>query len=815
VTFGGTAATNVAVVNNTTITAATPAGSAGAVTVTVTVGSQSGSLTKGFTYTATVTVATPTFSPGADTYSSAQPVSITSTTGGATICYTTNGSAPAANTSGTCSTGTALTNGGSVVVSTSETLEAIGTENGYTNSAVGSASYTISPCVQNLAIGSYTLCGEVYNDVTTAPNVTVNYSPSPGNGIIAWATWCFTSSCTKSISGITATIGDNINAKESCFVASPHSPFITDANGGPQGSGDFQQHYVWYCPSVPAGVTSFTVTPSNSNLYYVQLNITEWEAGSLAASCSPISACFENVDNFEQAGNSTGGTTATITTSGSAVNANDLIFAVTEVPCCSFTANPGTGYTGITVAPGVTPGMVSEAEAPTTTGIQTATTTWTGGSTPWFGVIVPIVGAEAAPVVPTVSSVSPNSGPIGTTVTITGSNFGAVQGAVSFNGTAAAVKSWSPSGILAAVPTGATSGNIVVTAGGVQTKGVNFTALPSALPTATQVVTAIENVNNYWIANNAPGNADWTEATYFTGDLAAYDATGQSNYLTFAQTWAANNSYSLCGTTCGEGASGNTTNYPNYQAAGQVYIRLSQLSNQSSDLSGITESVNGMVNSTVDNEWTWIDAINMSAPNFAELGSIDDNTEYYSTMYALYYYAKHTLGLYDSTTGLWWENSTYVNTSTYWSRGNGWVFAALAKILSVLPKSDPHYQEYLSTFTTMAQALAARQQPGGYWNSDLGGTDNAGPESSGTSFFLYGLAWGLNNGVLDQNTYLPVVQNAWNFLANTAIQTSPSGLLGYVQPSGSAPGPTTATTTEDFGVGAFLLAGHQMQLLVQ
>ena len=328
---------------------------------------------------------------------------------------------------------------------------------------------------------------------------------------------------------------------------------------------------------------------------------------------------------------------------------------------------------------------------------------------------------------------------------------------------------------------------------------------PLQLPSQAQVLVAIENVNNYWISNNAPGNSDWTQATYFTGDLAAYDVTGQANYLSFAQSWATENSYSLTG--------GNTTTYPNYQAAGQVYIRLYQLSNKSSDLSGITESINGMVKSTVDNEWTWIDAINMSMPDFAELGSIDNNTNYYTKMYALYSYTKYSLGLYDSTTGLWWENSTYANTSTYWSRGNGWVFAAHAKVLSVLPESDPHYAEYLSTFTTMAQALAARQQPGGYWNSDLGGTDDAGPESSGTSFFLYGLAWGLNNGILDQNTYLPIVEKAWNFFVNTAIQ--PSGLLGYVEPSGSGPGPTSATTTEDFGVGAFLLAGRQMALLTQ
>jgi hypothetical protein len=358
-----------------------------------------------------------------------------------------------------------------------EPLKGMGTENGFTKSA----SDTSSTCAQNLAIGNFTLCGESYNDVTTAPNVQVNYSPSPNNGIIAWATWCFVQTCDSSISGVTATIGDNINATESCFVASPHSPFITDANGGGQGSGDFQQHYVWYCPSIPSGVTSFTMTPSNPNLWYVQLHITEWKAGSLAPSCSPISACFENVDNLGEAGNSTGGTTATITTSGSTVNANDLIFVVTEVPCCSFTASPGTGYTGITVAPAVTPGMVSEAKAATSTGIQTATTTWTGGSTPWFGVIVPLIGAGAAPVVPTVSNVSPKNGSTagGTAVKITGTNF--VAGATVTFGSAAAmnVVVVNSTTITATTPPG-TAGTVTVTVtnpsglSGTLTSGFNY-----------------------------------------------------------------------------------------------------------------------------------------------------------------------------------------------------------------------------------------------------------------------------------------------------------------------------------------------------
>ena len=332
-----------------------------------------------------------------------------------------------------------------------------------------------------------------------------------------------------------------------------------------------------------------------------------------------------------------------------------------------------------------------------------------------------------------------------------------------------------------------------------------LSALPSSaaspvLPSQADVVSTIQLVNNYWIANNNAGNNDWPEATYFTGDLAAYDVTGQGNYLSFAQSWAQAHGYGLI--------NGPRTTYANYQAAGQVYIRLYQIQKRSSDLTQISESVSGMVSSSVANEWYWIDAINMSAPCFAELGSIYNKTNYYSKMYQLYCYPRYTLGLYDTSMNLWWENSSYANTGTYWSRGNGWVFAALAKVLSVLPSGNSNYQEYQDTFQAMASVLLPLQT-GGYWNPDLLGTD--GPESSGTAFFLFGMAWGINAGVLERTVYLPAVVDAWDFFVNTAIQSS--GFLGYVQPSGSGPAPAPENNTEDFGVGAFLLAAKQMWIL--
>jgi IPT/TIG domain-containing protein len=91
-----------------------------------------------------------------------------------------------------------------------------------------------------------------------------------------------------------------------------------------------------------------------------------------------------------------------------------------------------------------------------------------------FTVIVP----------PSITSLLPTSGPVGTSVTITGTNFGASQGAstVTFNGTAATPTSWGATSIVAFVPNGATSGNVVVTVGGIVSSGVNFTVAPPPPP---------------------------------------------------------------------------------------------------------------------------------------------------------------------------------------------------------------------------------------------------------------------------------------------------------------------------------------------
>ncbi len=169
--------------------------------------------------------------------------------------------------------------------------------------------------------------------------------------------------------------------------------------------------------------------------------------------------------------------------------------------------------------------------------------------------------------------------------------------------------------------------------------------------------------------------------------------------------------------------------------------------------------------------------------------------------------------------------------SIYWSRGNGWVFVALARVLDILPTTDSHRDTYVADFKAMAKAIVPLQRSDGFWNESLfdpnhcasiGKTGDDGPETSGTSFFTYGLAWGIRNGLLDPAIYGPALQNAWNGLSNIALQYD--GLLGYVQATGALPctedsmhpGHLAARQLADFddyGVGGFLLAGSEVYKL--
>ena len=192
----------------------------------------------------------------------------------------------------------------------------------------------------------------------------------------------------------------------------------------------------------------------------------------------------------------------------------------------------------------------------------------------------------------------------------------------------------------------------------------------------------------------------------------------------------------------------------------------------------------------------------MSGPAFAKMAAISgsSNTNYANKMYSYWHYTKSgsapPTASYNLTDHLWCRDSNYLanykasdgtTQKCYWSRGNGWVFAGLARTLDVLPSSDAHFLDYSNTFQQMAAALKPVQRSDGFWNMNLAYTnDYPGPESSGTAMFTYGLAWGIHHGYLDAATYLPTVIKGWNALTTFALHHNPStdpGFIGFVQNS--------------------------------
>jgi unsaturated rhamnogalacturonyl hydrolase len=215
-------------------------------------------------------------------------------------------------------------------------------------------------------------------------------------------------------------------------------------------------------------------------------------------------------------------------------------------------------------------------------------------------------------------------------------------------------------------------------------------------------------------------------------------------------------------------------------------------------------------------------------PVFVRLGVVYNDTSYFRKMYDLYAFAKYNhggKGLYNAEDRLWWRDKDFVppykepnGEDCYWSRGNGWVIAALARTLEWLPKNDPHYNEYLQDFKSMATALPSLQRADGFWNVSLHDANNfGGKETSGTALFTYAFAWGINNGILDKKSYLPIITKAWKAMTRDALHKD--GMLGFVQGTGKEPkdgqpvGYDKIPDFEDYGLGCFLLAGSEVYKL--
>lgn len=309
---------------------------------------------------------------------------------------------------------------------------------------------------------------------------------------------------------------------------------------------------------------------------------------------------------------------------------------------------------------------------------------------------------------------------------------------------------------------------------------------------------------------------DWTNGAFYAGLFAAWETTGSKKIYRAMMEMGEKNNWKP----------GPRLHHADDHVICQTYLDLYRIERKQEMIDPFIRTMEQFVESPFPVTgieiitWWWCDALFMAPPALVKLGNVLNDTEYFELNDKLFLECYDLL--YDKDEHLYARDIRYKwdepgieilkeanGKKIFWSRGNGWVLAGLARVLDELPADYKIRSFYEQNYTEMAAKIASLQQEDGLWRSSLLDPDSyPGGEASGSGFYCYALAWGINNGLLDRATYLPVVEKAWVEL-NRLIQ--PDGRVGWVQPIGADPRKNfSAESWEVYGTGAFLLAGSEV-----
>lgn len=304
-------------------------------------------------------------------------------------------------------------------------------------------------------------------------------------------------------------------------------------------------------------------------------------------------------------------------------------------------------------------------------------------------------------------------------------------------------------------------------------------------------------------------NQQWTYAALYDGMLAASKATGDPRYHDAMVRMAQHFDWKLL-----------NARFPHADdmALGQTYMDLYLETRDPARMADTKATLDRLVVRSDDPSkllWWWCDALFMAPPVLARISAATGDRRYLDYMDREWWQTSESL--YDPVEHLYFRDSRYFTQKQengqkiFWSRGNGWVMGAFAKVLEVMPSDYPSREKYIAQYKEMAERIASIQGEDGLWRSGLldpGAYDL--PEVSGSAFFTYSLAWGINHGVLDRAKYEPVVRRAW---AGILKHVYADGRLGSIQPIDGQPGKFKPSASYVYGVGGFLLAASELDAL--
>jgi rhamnogalacturonyl hydrolase YesR len=327
----------------------------------------------------------------------------------------------------------------------------------------------------------------------------------------------------------------------------------------------------------------------------------------------------------------------------------------------------------------------------------------------------------------------------------------------------------------------------------------------------------LDLVFNFQASNEIDGPRNqgiigWKHGTFYTGVMELYRATGDTYYLDYLTDISVAYDWTMLV------INNALWRHADNHLMGETYTNL-YIEDGEQDpvcVAHVTEIFDRMIAEPWEGRqlYDWADALFMSPPVWALLGSLYQDDRYLQELDRLWWDA--TDYLYNPEWNLYYRDASYFNsteangTPTFWGRGNGWVMGGLVRILYYMREDYPGRTAYVDLFQEMSDRIASLQMASGGWPASMLYPERYDfqTEMSATAFFVYALSWGINNGILDKATFGPVVEKGWMEMGNYVTE---EGGIQHIQVVGKEPGPVDDSLTErEYGYGAYILAGVEM-----
>ena len=301
---------------------------------------------------------------------------------------------------------------------------------------------------------------------------------------------------------------------------------------------------------------------------------------------------------------------------------------------------------------------------------------------------------------------------------------------------------------------------------------LRVTLVPVPTPTTSaEIVSVMERVADWQLAN--PGNwkpIEWENGAFFAGVMALVPVSTSPRFRAAMMSLGEKHHWQLA----------SRPYHADDHVVGQTYAELYLQQRDPRLIAPLQQQFDFILAHPKDDNldfdaaknpdrldrWSWCDSLFMAPPAWVRLWKATDKPAYLDFAVTKWWVTSDFL--YDKEEHLYFRDSSYFDKrekngrKVFWSRGNGWVMAGLVRVLQFLPADHPAHPRLVTQYREMADKIVTLQHADGFWRASLLDPESYPmQETSGTGFYCYAFAWGVNNGLLDRARFEPAVRRAW------------------------------------------------------